>query len=176
MSAPAPVRRVDEAVDRACESVRNLRSAVVVFSLAGHAADFSLIWHAIGLLRAIGSKNRLGEALVLSAVLGAESLLVNQGIKRLFRRTRPTLSGDDRFSVRTPRTSSFPSGHASSAFCAATVLTSFGGPAWAVAIWWITALVVASSRVVVRIHHFSDVVAGAATGTGLGLIAAAVLG
>lgn len=170
------VRRLDEAVDRACEPIRDARASVVVFSAAGHAADFSLLWHAVGLVRAIGSTERLGQALALSVVLGVESLVVNQGVKRLFRRTRPTVSGDGRFSVRRPRSSSFPSGHASSALCAAVVLSSFGGPAWAVALYWLAALTVAASRLVVRIHHFSDVVAGAVLGTGLGLAAAAVLG
>ncbi len=37
--------------------------------------------------------------------------------------------------------------------------------------WWAVALVVASSRIHVRIHHASDIVAGAALGTVLGLIA-----
>jgi len=170
------VRRIDDAVDRACEPVRDARAAVVIFSVAGHAADFSVVWHAIGLLRSIGSIDRLGQALALSLILGIESLLVNQGIKRLFRRTRPTAAGDERFSVRRPRTSSFPSGHASSAVCAAVVLTSFGDPGWATATYWLVALTVAASRLMVRIHHFSDVAAGALVGAGLGLAAVAVVG
>lgn len=176
MSTPDVVRRVDAAVDRACEPVRDARVAVVVFSVAGHAADFSILWHAIGLLRVVGGTDRLAQAVALSVVLGVESLLVNQGVKRLFRRTRPTVAGDGRFSVRRPRSSSFPSGHASSAVCAAVVLTSFGDPAWAVALYWLAALTVATSRLMVRIHHFSDVVAGAVLGAGLGLVAAAVVG
>ena len=176
MSTPASVRRIDDAVDRACEPLRDARVAVVAFSAAGHAADFSILWHVTGLVRAIGSTERLGQAIALSLVLGAESLIVNQGVKRLFRRTRPTPAGDGRFSVRRPRSSSFPSGHASSAVCAAVVLTSFGDPGWAVALYWVAALTVATSRVMVRIHHFSDVVAGAALGAGLGLAAAAVVG
>lgn len=132
--------------------------------------DFSLVWHATGLLRAIGSTQRLREALVLSAALGVESLVVNQGIKKMFRRSRPTTSGDDRFTVRTPSTSSFPSGHASSAAFAVVVLTSFSG--WALMpLWMSIAAVVALSRVVVRIHHLTDVVAGVATGALLGAIA-----
>ena len=39
------------------------------------------------------------------------------------------------------------------------------------AAWFLVALVVASSRIHVRIHHASDIVAGAALGTVLGLIA-----
>ncbi len=72
---------------------------------------------------------------VFAALVGAESLVVNQGIKRLFRRTRPTEAGDDRFPVRRPTTSSFPSGHASSAAFAATVLTGWDGKRLA-PLWW----------------------------------------
>ena len=165
----------DARVDRSLEPLRDSRASVRIFNLAGRAGDFSLVWHAAGLLRAIGSLDRLREAAVLSAVLAVESLLVNQGIKRLFRRERPTASGDGRFSVRTPSTSSFPSGHATSAVCAATVLTAFGGGP-AVALWWVMAALIASSRVVVRIHHASDVIAGLFVGACLGAVAAAVVG
>lgn len=147
-----------------------MRAARFVFGAASAAGDFSLVWHAIGLVRAIGSMSRLGEAVVLSAALGVESLVVNQGIKKIFRRTRPTTSGDDRFSVRTPSTSSFPSGHASSAAFAVVVLTSFSGAAW-IPLWVMIGAMVAISRVVVRIHHLTDVVAGIATGAILGVAA-----
>lgn len=159
--------RIDGAGDRWCESIRRLRGAPMVFGAASAAGDFSLLWHVTGLVRAIGSTQRLREALVLSAALGVESLVVNQGIKKFFRRERPTTSGDDRFAVRTPSTSSFPSGHASSATFAVVVLTSFSGLAWA-PLWVALAGVVALSRVVVRIHHLTDIIAGITTGALLG--------
>ncbi len=52
---------------------------------------------------------------------------MNQGIKRLFDRERPTETGDERYEVRRPSTSSFPSGHASAAAFNATVLTGLDG-------------------------------------------------
>ena len=99
---------------------------------------------------------------------------MNQGIKRLFRRERPTTSGDHRFDVRTPSTSSFPSGHASSATFATVILTSYSG--FPVAFIWIAiALVVALSRVVVRIHHLSDIIGGVVTGALLSIPAVVLL-
>jgi undecaprenyl-diphosphatase len=95
---------------------------------------------------------------------------VNQGVKRLFRRGRPTESGDERFDVRKPSTSSFPSGHASSAFFAATLLSAWGGRRSAPA-WFAVAAIVSVSRAYVRIHHASDVVGGALLGLSLGTIA-----
>jgi undecaprenyl-diphosphatase len=132
------------------------------------------VWHILGLLYAIGSLQRLQEAIALSIALGVESLVVNQGIKRMFRRERPTASGDHRFDVRTPSTTSFPSGHASSATFAAIILTSYTG--WPLVLLWTTiAVIVSLSRVVVRIHHLSDIVGGIATGALLSAPALVVL-
>ena len=105
---------------------------------------------------------------MLALALGAESLLVNQGLKRLFKRPRPTAEGDPRYPVRRPLTSSFPSGHASAAAFTAVLLTSWDGKRSA-PLWWTLASTVAVSRAYVRIHHASDVVAGMAVGTVLGL-------
>ena len=62
--------------------------------------QFGILWHIIGFVRSIGSTERLHQALFFSAMIGVESLILNQGIKRMFRRTRPTERGDDRFTLR----------------------------------------------------------------------------
>lgn len=165
---------LDNAGDNFFEPLRNNRASVQVFNVASKVGDFSIVWHLCGLAYAIGSLQRLKEALALSLALGVESLIVNQGIKRLFRRERPTTSGDHRFDVRTPSTSSFPSGHASSATFATVILTSYSG--FPVAFIWITiAVVVALSRVVVRIHHLSDIIGGIVTGAILSIPAVFLL-
>ena len=164
----------DSAADRILEPLRDNKASVALFGFASTVGDFSIVWHAVGLLRSIGSSERFQHALALSIALGIESLIVNQGIKRLFRRERPTTSGDDRFEVRTPSTSSFPSGHASSATFAAIILTSFTGFPLVI-LWCSIALIVALSRVVVRIHHLSDIVGGIVTGAILGGIAVPII-
>ena len=105
------------------------------------------------------ARRRHDQMLALAIGIGAESLIVNQGLKRMFRRARPTIEGDERFEIRTPLTSSFPSGHASAAAFAATVLISWDGRRWA-PLWGTMAAVVAISRPYVRIHHASDVIGG----------------
>lgn len=164
------VARLDAALDRRLEPWRDSELASRVFTAASHLGDWSLIWHLVGAARGITSEKRAAQALALSALLGAESLIVNQGVKRLFKRERPTESGDDRFEVRTPSTSSFPSGHASAAAFAATVLTTLDGKKSA-PLWFGLATVVGTSRAFVRIHHASDVIGGASVGVGLGLLA-----
>jgi len=158
----------DTWVDDALELLRGNAIADRVFTTASHVGDFSLIWHGISIVRAV-AKGRPDQIVVLAVMLGAESLIVNQGVKRLFRRERPTTTGDDRLQVRKPKTSSFPSGHASSAAFAAMVLSGWDGPKLGM-LWWKIAAIVGISRAYVRIHHGSDVVAGAVVGTLLGLV------
>ena len=167
------VDRFDAAVDDLLEHLRGHPLADRLFLGASHAGDWSAIWHVLSLGRGLG-RRRPDQVLVLAAAIGAESLIVNQGVKRLFRRERPTTSGDARFAVRTPTTSAFPSGHASAAGFAASALIAWDGRRWVP--WWVTvAAVVGLSRVYVRIHHASDVVGGAVVGMALAAVARPVL-
>lgn len=164
----------DRWADECLEALRSKPGADALFANASHLGDFSVIWHIIGLTRGLTSNERADQAIALSAALGVESLLVNQGIKRFFRRVRPTESGDLRYAMRRPTSSSFPSGHASSAFFAATILTSWGGRRTA-PMWFGLASIVGLSRAYVRIHHASDVIGGAGLGLALGAIAVRIV-
>ena len=164
-------RRVDafdHAVDAAFGRVRGRRSVDRLFYTASALGDYSLVWHLAATATALRSSDHEREALRLAVALGVESALVNWAIKSMFRRTRPTREPHARHQLRRPRSSSFPSGHASSAFLAAGLLSRPGGlPAgWCYAV----ATVVAASRVHVGIHHASDVVVGALLGAGLGRV------
>jgi membrane-associated phospholipid phosphatase len=160
----------DDAVDRRLDRLRGNPVVDRVMYGASELGNWSLLWHLIGAGQGLLPGRDPMTAVRLSAILGAESLLVNGGIKSLFRRARPVWV-DDRprpHRLRTPLSSSFPSGHASAAFTAAGVLAP-GDPLWP--LYYGIAAVVASSRVYVKIHHASDVVAGAALGVGLAAIA-----
>ncbi len=163
-------RALDALADRVFEQLRGLHAVDRTFYAASALGDHSLIWHTIGAVRALGGDRQLAEALRLSAVLGVESVLVNVGVKSMFRRTRPLVHTTRPFPLRRPLTSSFPSGHATSAFCAA-VLLSKAEPRLR-PVWYATATVVATSRIHVRIHHTTDVVVGAALGWAVGHLAA----
>ena len=161
----ARVAAFDAAVDRRFDRLRGHPVADRVFYDASELADFSLLWHMIGIGRALVSTKREPEAVRLAVLLGVESVLVNGIIKSLFRRSRPVVAQARPRRLRQPRSSSFPSGHASSAFTAAGLLSQ-RSRAWPA--WYLLAGVVASSRVHVRIHHASDVAGGVVLGLVLG--------
>lgn len=160
------VRRFDDAADESLAGLRGNPTADRIFYIASEAADYSRAWHAIGLTMALLSPSRRPAAIRLAISLGLESAIVNGGLKNLFPRERPPLIDDPAFDVRRPRTKSFPSGHASSASMTA-VLLSEALPKLK-PLWWSLAALVSASRVHNRMHHGSDVVAGAAIGTALG--------
>ena len=162
------VRGFDDRVDAIFGRARGHPTIDRLTYGASELGDFSLLWHMVGLARGRTSDERADEAIRLSVILAGESLLVNGVIKSFFRRRRPLWEQERAFRIRRPRSSSFPSGHASAAFTAATVLSE-GDPLWP--LYYAAAAVVASSRTYVKIHHASDVVAGIATGLLIGRIA-----
>ena len=158
----------DAAADELLEQLRDHPLTDRLFLAATHLGDFSRIWHLASLIRAV-ARRRPDQSIVLAAALGVESLIVNQGVKRLFRRTRPTTAGDARLQVRQPSTSSFPSGHASAAAFAAATLIAWDGRRWA-PLWISLAAIVGVSRAYVKVHHPSDVVGGAVIGLALAVV------
>jgi undecaprenyl-diphosphatase len=135
---------------------------------ATELGDFALLWHILATARGLRSDRDAADTLRVSLILGVESVLVNGVIKSFFRRTRPVWDQPRAYRIRQPRSSSFPSGHASSAFTAVGVLAQ-GSPA--APLWYGLAAFVATSRSYVRIHHASDVVGGVVTGLVLGRVA-----
>lgn len=159
------IDRFDERVETAVEALRSPTLDRIFYPLST-AADHSTLWFAIGLARSVRTGD-VGYALRYGASMGFESALTNGPIKAMFKRTRPAPDTEDGplpYGMRRPITSSFPSGHATAAFTAVSLLARPGrrGP------WWILAGLVAGSRVYVRMHHASDVVGGAALGLILG--------
>ena len=155
------VAAFDRAVDTRVAALRNDQLDGIVYRLSS-AADHSLIWHACGAATALAHGGDLKFAARFAVAMGAESAITNGAVKSFFERRRPAEYDEIEFTygLRRPVTSSFPSGHATAAFCAATLL---GG-----GLWYAAAVAVAGTRVYVRLHHASDVIAGAAFGMALG--------
>lgn len=161
------VHALDARVERAIVPHRSPR-ADRFFSSLSSAADHGLLWLSIGAVRSVISPRHRRGFLRFALAMGAESALTNGVIKTAFRRVRPPEyfeEGPLPFGMHRPVTSAFPSGHAASAFTAATLLGE--GDRLAPAYYGLAALV-AASRVYVRMHHASDVLAGAAWGLAFG--------
>ncbi len=176
------MKRLDKAFDNAVDGwwerrLRGRRFVDRLFYGASEAANHSILWHSLGIVTALVAWSPW-PAVQLSVALGLESALVNGAIKSLFRRRRPESSQPRPFSLRQPRTSSFPSGHASAAMLAAALLSrdefsAVLGSLWP--LWYGLAIMVSLSRIHTRIHHASDVVAGAGLGVLLGWLARWIL-
>lgn len=162
------VDRFDNQVDALFDRLRGNPIADRVFYTASELGDWSIIWHLVGASQGVLLRDGFERAVRLSATLGVESALVNGTIKSMFRRSRPVVGFDRPHNLRTPRTSSFPSGHASAAMVAAGLLSDNRPMKGA---YYALGAVVAASRIHVRIHHASDVVGGLVLGAGLAVVA-----
>lgn len=162
----ARVADFDREVDRFFDDhLRGRPTADRLFYAASALGDHGLIWFMLATLRGLRSGEHLPAAVRTAVGVAVESVVVNGPVKLLFRRSRPVHHGLRPLPLRTPRTSSFPSGHATSAFCAASLLSE-NDPFWP--LYYAIALAVAWSRVHVKIHHASDVAAGIAIGAVMG--------
>jgi undecaprenyl-diphosphatase len=129
------------------------------------AAGLALV-AAGGEARAVGLAALLGNALSHIAV---------QILKRAVARPRPCDPwGRPLALVELPDPFSFPSGHAAAAFAVAVPVALTWGQMAPLAL--ALAALVAASRVTLRVHHFSDVVAGAMLGVLGATVALQLLG
>lgn len=166
------VGRVDALAESIARPMRGVAPLDRLFYGLSAVGDHGIAWHVVGVARALLGIDTWGGAVELSAALGVEAAVVNGPIKWLFRRVRPTHDGPRPHGLRTPRTSSFPSGHASSGMFAAALVARRSQVSWP---WYALGAAIGWSRVHVRIHHGSDVVAGYAVGAALGAAAARLL-
>jgi undecaprenyl-diphosphatase len=167
---PSAVDRFDDAVDEAWgRAFRGRPLADRVFYLASELGDFSVLWLLLASAQGLRSDEDADASIRFGLLLLGESILVNQGIKRVVNRPRPQPIEERPLHVRRPQTSSFPSGHASSALAAAHLLSRRNPRARP--LYYGLAAIVATSRVHVQVHHASDVIAGAVVGTAYGRVA-----
>lgn len=156
------VDELDDAVDNWVNQFRGNPKLDRLFYVAAELGDWALLWHILAAAGAVRSGRLQGNAVRVMVALGAESALVNGLLKRLVGRQRPIPDFERPLHLRIPRTSSFPSGHASSATMAALLLAD-KDPALR-ALYAAAAAVISASRSYVRIHHASDIAGGVVTG------------
>lgn len=148
-----------------------------VFRRLSRTADHSKLWLAAAAALAAGGggTGRRAAADGLASI-AVTSVVVNVLLKPIGGRRRPdraALGVPLARHVRMPRTTSWPSGHAASAFAFATGV-AIASPAAGIPLSALAALV-SYSRVHTGVHYPVDVVAGALAGAGLAPLAVAAL-
>ena len=176
IAAGDPLVELDMAAAAWMHSHRTPALTLLMVAVTHSNATYSICVYAavFGVVLYHRAQRRWLLALALAVPLG---LLVNVGLKHLFRRSRPV--PDD--ALMTLATFSFPSGHTAGAtlfygFVAAYAMSRTSKHrvrvAWVVA--WLTAIgLVAFSRVYLGVHYVSDVLAASAWS--LAWLAAALL-
>ncbi|MDA8077056.1 MAG: phosphatase PAP2 family protein [Actinomycetota bacterium] len=160
---------IDDAGDRWSRELRGNRWADAGASVLSNLSDYGVVWVLAAAWKARHAGQERRRAVVALTAAGVTSYVVNRAAKRLAGRSRPD-SGDtlrEVLPVRSPASSSFPSGHTLAAFCTAAVLPD-SLPARRAAFTFAAA--VAASRVHLRVHHTSDVLGGAVIGAALGIL------
>ena len=153
----------------------NLRCPLLTgfFTIFTRLADMGIIWILLGLVLLFPKKTRRGGFDMLISLI--TSTLVNDFIlKKLVARIRPyEIINDLILLVPTESSFSFPSGHTSVSFAAATALTfAFGKKgAWA----FIPAALMGFSRLYVGVHYPTDVLGGMIIGTVMAAITCILL-
>ncbi len=133
-------------------------------ALVSNLADYGFVWVLLAFIKGRHRGANRRRAILSLAAAGFSSLAVSRAAKSVVARQRPEEQLEAM--VRTPTSSSFPSGHTLAAFCTAVVLADEGLQT-TTAVGFASA--VAASRVHLRAHHASDVVGGAAIGWVLGM-------
>jgi membrane-associated phospholipid phosphatase len=176
MTAPDELRSLDSAVYAAI-AVTPTPTLDRAFRRLSQAADHSALWLVdAALLAATGGERGREAAARGVASIALTSAVVNGLLKPLGARRRPDRDAQHVPLVRQvtmPRSTSFPSGHAASAFAFAAGVAS-ADPRAGIPLHAVAALV-AYSRVHTGVHYPADVVVGAVTGGALTPVAVAAL-
>ena len=143
-----------------------------VFVRLGTIEKLGLVWIVLAFVVSLVTRRGLWAAIgwaVVVALVTFAADAVSFGVKDLVHRTRPFDAHPQIHPLYVVHSSSFPAGHAATAFAGATLL-SYLVPR-AAPLFVLLAAAIGYSRVYVGVHYPGDVVAGALLGVLCGLVA-----
>ncbi|MCQ2515830.1 MAG: phosphatase PAP2 family protein [Saccharofermentans sp.] len=131
--------------------------------------NLGTVWILIALLLMISEpdKQHVGASMLIALVMCI--VIGNILIKNIVRRNRPFFHKNYKMLIKQPWDYSFPSGHTLSSFAAATVLFSLNQTVGILSL--VLAVMIALSRLYLRVHFFTDVFFSMILGTGIGILA-----
>ncbi|HEX3941393.1 MAG TPA: phosphatase PAP2 family protein [Acidobacteriaceae bacterium] len=139
-----------------------------IFMVSSTRLGDGWLWHGMGIVLAIFGGAERFRAIGAGAVAAGAGILLFRFLKKVSKRQRPCEIEPHCWAVTTPPDQfSFPSGHTITAFAVSVAIGSFYPDLQ----WWLllAAASVAASRIFLGMHFLSDVLAGSAIGTLLGL-------
>src|SRR5947199_2001478 len=147
-----------------------------VFVRLGTIEKLGLVWIVLAFVVALVTRRGLGAAVgwaVFVAVVTFAADAVSFGVKDLVHRTRPFDAHPQIHPLYVVHSSSFPAGHAATAFAGATLLSYFAPRL--TPLFVVLAAAIGFSHVYVDVHYPTDVLAGAAIGVMVGAAAIGII-
>ncbi len=154
----------------------NIRSPFLtpIFIFITRLGNSAFIWLFTALvLLGVKKYRHSGVALLLSIIIS--SILVDEILKNIFCRTRPFYAMPGLTAlIPKPGSYSFPSGHTTTAFAAATVIASCLPKKFGI-LAYILAALIGFSRMYLGVHYPTDVLAGIVLGGLIGVVSDQVM-
>lgn len=143
----------------------------IIMKTASRSANLGIIWWVIILPFLINKDWRLTGFNFVVAVCFAH--VMGEGIiKHVVKRIRPCHGlDDDEQIINRPRFYSFPSGHTVASFTVLSVAIFRGLPIYVILPIAFLAVLISFSRIYLRVHYLTDVLAGVLLGTSCGALA-----
>jgi len=142
----------------------------------GYVDKVGAVWIVLAVVVGVALRFGLARTLGLTLLTAATTFAADSvcfGLKDITDRTRPFVAHPQIDPLYVVHSSSFPAGHAATAFAGATLL-SYVAPK-AMPGFVALAVLIACSRVYVGVHYPGDVIAGAIVGAAVGAVAIGVV-
>ena len=158
-------KRIQAVDDKVIDNIIKIRSPLKnrIMIAASSAGNGGMIWFAVCMPFLIYAPWRLTGVNIIFALAFTQTLC-ELILKHIVRRERPVWKlADEEQLIHRPKYYSFPSGHTSASFCVVAVALLRCQPI-TILLVFIIAVMVAVSRVYLRVHYLSDVLVGMVLG------------
>ncbi len=158
-------KKIQELDDKVIDNIIRFRSPLKnrIMIAASSAGNAGMIWFAICMPFLIYAPWRVTGANIIFALAFTQTLC-ELILKHIVRRERPVWKlSDDEQLIHRPKYYSFPSGHTSASFCVVSVAIFRCSPLTILFVLF-CAVMIAMSRVYLRVHYLSDVLVGMVLG------------